>query len=189
MARLFWIIIGLLTAASVHILYVLLVPGMALESNVAALSGNAARNTFHVLPARSTSALMPGHAGDGVSAMCRIDLGKGKVGLSLQVPDMYWTLAIYSQSGKQIYALNDKQAGVDRFDIEITRARSLIEMVTSLGEVEEGGDEISNAAWTVEMPDSRGLMLLWVPLPDPLLRPAVESILSAGTCVAKAPAL
>jgi uncharacterized membrane protein len=183
--KLFWIFLAVLLGIGIHIVYVLFVPAVVFDRAVAALSGGQGNNTLVVLPATISANAVPGFAGDGVIALCRLDLSKGKVGLTLKVPGSYWSLAIYSQSGRQVYALNDKQAGADSFEIVIARAKSLVEQVTNVGENDDVNDDIANAAWTVEINEPKGLALLWAPLSDPLQRPAMEAIMKGGRCAAK----
>jgi uncharacterized membrane protein len=182
MARLFWISMALLIAVGVHIMYVLAVPGMVFQRDVARASRGSAANTLHLLTKAERLGILPSYAGESVTALCRIDLGRGKVTLNLKVPGSYWSFAVFTEKGRQIYALNDKQAGAESFDVEITRAKSLIDQLTGVGEPEDAVDEINNAAWSVEMLEQRGLALLWVPLSEPLMRPAIESVVKDSQC-------
>lgn len=185
MGKLFWVFLAGLGGIGVHILYVLLVPSAVFQRDVLAMAKDGKTNALQLLQPAEQSALLPGFAGDGVTAVCRIDVSKGKVGLALKVPNTYWTLAIYSQSGRQTYSLNDKQAGVDSFEIIVSKSRTLLEQVANVATSEDVNDEINNAAWNVEMPDRQGLAFLWVPLTNTLSRPAVEDIVKESRCALK----
>jgi uncharacterized membrane protein len=183
MGRLFWIFFGLLAGAAAHISYVLFVPGLLFGRTTDQLTANGPGMQI-LAPDRQRNAL-PGFSGDSVAALCRLDLSKGKTALSLKVPPSYWTLAIYTQSGKQVYALNDKQAGVEQLDIVVSRTKSVIDQVNAVGDQGEVLDDIANAAWTVDMPDTKGIALLWAPLSDPHGRSAMEALVKQGTCGTK----
>jgi uncharacterized membrane protein len=182
MGRLFWIFMALLIAVSVHIIYVLSVPGLVFQRDVARASRGSEANSMHVLTKAERLGILPAYAGESVTALCRIDLSKGKIALNLKVPVSYWSFAIFTEKGRQVYALNDKQAGAETFDVEISRAKSLIEQVTGVGEPEDAAEEINNSAWSVEMVEQRGIALLWVPLAEPLMRPAIEAIIKESRC-------
>jgi uncharacterized membrane protein len=185
MGKLFWVFLAGLAGIGIHILYVLLLPSAVFQRDVQALTKDGKTNSLQLMQPNDQSALLPGFAGDSVTAVCRIDVSKGKVGLSLKVPSTYWTLAIYSQSGRQTYALNDKQAGVDSFEIVVSKARSLLEQVANVGNADDANDDIANAAWNVEIPDRQGLAFLWIPLTNALSRPAVEAVVKESKCAVK----
>lgn len=183
MRKLFWMLLGLLAGAALHIVYVLYFPSFVLNRQISSLVGGNGNNQMVLLSADRPQQVLPGFVGESVIALCRVDLSKGKVALSLTVPDGYWSLAIYSQSGRQVYALNDKQAGADTFTIVMEQARSLIEQVTSAGDNEDVVDTIAKAAWSVEINEPRGVVVLWSPLVNPLLRPQLEAVMKNSSCL------
>ncbi len=173
---------ALLIALGIHIMYVLSVPGTVFQQDMARATRGSGTNALHVLTRAERLEILPSYAGESVTALCRIDLGKGKVGLNIKVPASYWTFAVFTEKGRQVYALNDKQAGAEAFDVEISRAQSLIEQISGVGDPESVVDEINNSAWSVEMIEQRGIALLWVPVVEPLLRPAIEDVVKQSKC-------
>jgi uncharacterized membrane protein len=182
MGRMFWLCMALLIGVAVHIGYILTVPGMIFQQSTASASGDAKINTMQILSKAARLDLLPGYAGESVAAICRFDLAKGKVSLKLNVPPSYWTFAVFTERGRQIYALNDKQAGAETFDVEITRGKSIVGQLVSVGQPEDVVEEITNAAWSVEMIEKNGLALLWVPVSNPLMRPSIEAVVKESKC-------
>ncbi len=110
-----------------------------------------------------------------------IDLSKGPVTITMRPPKTYWSLAVFSQTGRQLYALNERQADAEEIAIDFKRAPSLIEQVTGGGD-DDGGSLIENAAWTVQLNDVQAYAVMWVPYADALLVSEGEKALKAGSC-------
>jgi uncharacterized membrane protein len=185
MAKFFWLLFAGLVAAAVHISYVLFVPGAALHNELAALSTPAEKSKWHIATDSEKSSLLPGFAGSGVAAICAFDLGQGPYELGMNVPKSYWSLAIYAETGKQVYSLNDKQAGAETFQIEVRKAKSMLDQLASVGEAENTVDVISNIAWTVEMADRRGVAVLWLPAADQFEQGTLVAQVQSSSCIRK----
>ncbi len=183
MGKLFWFVLAGLIAVAVHIAYVLFVPAMQHQSYIASLTGNESKpSVWRIISDTERFNMLPGYSGSGIAAACPIDLKLGKMELSLSVPKNYWVLSIYSQSGKQVYSLNDKQAGAEAFSVIVSRAKSLKEQIFGTGDPDEAAGVITNAAWNVELPDQRGLAVLWIPSSSDALQPALARLISKSAC-------
>ena len=91
---------------------------------------------------------------------------------------------IYSQSGKQVYALDDVQAGSNAFTIELSRSKSFIDQILATGDSEDAS-QIENLGWRVETSERRGLAIVWIPLSDQLMRKPFEEIIKDSRCEPK----
>ena len=181
MTRLFWLGAALLLALIVHIALVLFVPSLTLDRSVARVSGMAQTNAFIILPRDRQGSLFPTYPANSVIGICAFDVSKSKVDLTASLPPGFWTLTIYSRSGKVIYALNDRQSGTGSFTVSLTRAPGIIEMLT-----QSGGDEVNTTGWTVSATEPRGFAILWQPVADPAQRPRVIRAFEKTSCAAAA---
>jgi uncharacterized membrane protein len=144
-------------------------------------------NTLHsllILQDVARRSLLPALRGPGVAAVCNVDLSKGTVRMVLLPPKFYWSLAIFTQGGKQVYALNDSQTDNDAINIDLIRAKPILEQVLSKNTEEEDDDVslVDAAAWRVELTEPRAYAVLWAPLEDPLAAPATIEALQASHC-------
>jgi uncharacterized membrane protein len=185
MGRIFWIITAAFIAVATHISYVLFEPGLIFQKKLYAASGGKAANSFFILKPDEQSQLFPSATAHDVVGVCKYDLDSGHVVFSAQLPASYWTLSIYTDTGTQIYALDDVQAGSNKFTIDLTRAKSMLQQLFAKNDGEDGG-QIENLGWKVETTQRRGLAVVWVPLSDAMMRGATEEIIKGSHCEAKA---
>ncbi len=184
MGRLFWVITTLFIMAATHIAYVLFEPGLMFQKKLYAMSSGKPDNSFFILPRDEQSQLFPTATFNDVVGVCKYDLNAGRVVLSAKLPRSYWTLSIYTDSGTQIYALDDVQAGNNSFTVELTRAKTLLQQLLAKNDGEDGG-QIENLGWKVETTKRRGLAVVWIPLSDVLMRGGIEDIIKGSDCKAK----
>jgi uncharacterized membrane protein len=185
MGRIYWSIMGLVGAVLIHICFVLFAPFELFRIRSSFSDAIKVSNQLVVLPGDLRRNLLPSLRGPGVAVYCGIDLSRGPVTIAMRPPQTYWSLAVFSQSGEQLYALNERQADADEIAIDFKHAPSLIEQITGSGD--EDGEKFSEtAAWTVQLRDFHAYAVLWVPYADPLYVKDGESMLKAGRCGAKA---
>jgi uncharacterized membrane protein len=184
MGRVFWLFTVAMIAVATHIAYVLFAPGFFFQRQVYAITDGKPDNAFFVLTPEKQAQLFPMATSDDVVGICKYDLGAGKLVLAANLPKTYWTMSIYTQSGKQVYALNDVQAGSSAFSIDLSRSQTVLEQVFSNPEAEDAG-QIENLGWRVETSERRGLAIVWIPLADELMRPRVEAIIKESRCEPK----
>jgi uncharacterized membrane protein len=180
----FWSLTGLLTAVAVHLAYVLFAPGFlfATQSRLAAATDSA--NAIDILTDERRGQLLPTLRGDGIAVVCNADLAKGDVRFEVQLPETYWSLAVFSRSGKQVYQLNDAQAETTSVALEMRYAKSIFERILGASDEDEAV-VIQDAAWTVDLSERQAFAVFWVPLTDPLLREPTMATLKKGRCSLK----
>lgn len=184
MGRLFWLMTMLFIAAATHISYVLFEPGMMFQKKLHDLSGARPDNSFFILARDQQSSLFPAATANDVVGVCKYDLSNGRVVFSTKLPRNYWTVSIYTESGTQIYALDDVQAGSNSFTVDLTRAKTLMQQLFAKNDGEDGG-QIENLGWKVESTERRGLAVIWVPLSDAMMRSGIEDIIKGSECKVK----
>jgi uncharacterized membrane protein len=185
LTRLYWITVAVLGAVLVHIVMVLFAPIEFFRVYSRLDSATRSANALVVLPPDTRRSMLPAFRGPGVAAYCKIDLSKGNVSITLLPPNTYWSLSVFSTTGRQLYALNDRQADTDQIAIDFKRAPSLIDKVLGAGSDDEAAVSLESAAWTVELPDVQAHAVLWIPYADPLLIKSGEEQMARSSCAAK----
>jgi uncharacterized membrane protein len=185
MSRVFWIITAVFLAVAAHISYVLFVPGMIFQKKLFNYTEGKPDNSFFILSPEKQALLFPTATSDDVVGVCKFDLAGGRLVLSAQLPKTYWTLSIYTQSGKQIYALDDVQASTSSFIVDLVLAKTLLQQLFARNDSEDGG-QIENLGWKVETTEPRGLAIVWIPLSDSLMRKDIETTINGSRCEPKA---
>lgn len=176
--RLYWVVTGLMLAIAVYAGYLLVAPGFALERNLRKAGLGGAQIKFEVLNAAAQTALFPTYPPSSVFGLCAYDVAAGPVQLKAALPNGFWTLTVYSQSGNVIYALNSRQSGTNTFTVTLKRAPGLLESITRA----TSDDPQTFSGWTVATPSNRGVAVLWMPLSDMAERPATVAALGASAC-------
>jgi uncharacterized membrane protein len=177
MSRAYWIAASLLIAITVHVLYVLFVPAMALERQIENVAKDTAANSFSILEPAAQSVLFPGFPESSLFGVCPFDVSDSDVVLNANLPDGFWTLTIYTRTGKTLYVLNDEQSGTSNFNVRLTQSGSLFDMFR-----ESADADIEQAGWKVVTDLPRGLAVFWVQSPDRKLRDRLSSILERTSC-------
>jgi uncharacterized membrane protein len=182
MGRVFWIITAALLGIAIHISYVLFLPGLTFEKKLASITQGQQDNDFAVLDPAVQSSLVQGASPSDVVGLCKLNLSSGKLLLNADLPSTYWTLTVYDSTGQPVYVLTDAQSGAHQFTVDFSRAKGVIEQLFGNGEQEDAlvGD---NLGWHAEVGGQRGLAVIWVPVSDPLLRPAVVALVNKTKCV------
>jgi uncharacterized membrane protein len=180
MRFLFWIITSLLLALTTHLTYVLFMPRSQFNKSLEVALDAQKENNFGILSPAAQTRLMPFASAFDLVGICRFDTSGGTVNFSVEVPRGYWVFAVYTMSGQQVYALNDKQADALSFKVSLSKTASLIEQVTDSG----GSDEpaVTDFGWQVKLTEPKGVAFLWMPHGDSLRRSEAERVLSKSSC-------
>jgi uncharacterized membrane protein len=183
MGRVFWIFTAAVLGLAIHLATVLYVPGVTFARNLSRLTAGAGSNSFFVMKPDAQSALVPMASAQDIVGLCLLDLSKGAVTVSAHVPKSLWDFAIYSESGQQSYGINDVQAN-GNFKVDVTKSKSLLQQINGKPEAEDA-TQIADVGWHAEILETKGIAVLWVPVPDALQRPALEKIVAESHCGAK----
>ncbi len=186
MGRGFWVIIALLVAVVAHVSYVLFVPGLVFQRQLRISTDAKPFNKFFIADPAKQTVLFPAATSKSVVGICKFDLSGGNVELNAKLPRSYWTLSIYAQSGRQVYALNDVQAGTSDFKVELSKTKTFFQQLLGKNRSEDA-IQIENLGWHAETPETRGIAVIWIPLADELMRPQIEATMEGSTCQQKVP--
>jgi uncharacterized membrane protein len=161
----------------VHLATVIILPRTATQDAYARLSPIAPVNSVVTLPVPSPDkAVMPFMDPAFASAVCRYDLSKGPLKLTVPVSPAYTSVSFYTRYDVAYYAINDRAAG--RRVIEL-------DLMTSAQHDQVPEDEEVTAAdrLIVESPTVTGLIAIRAMAPEPGLMRAAQSAIAASQCV------
>jgi uncharacterized membrane protein len=177
----FWFLAAVVLATVSHLAYVLFVPSRNFNAALDRVLGDQKANSFVILDSAAQEMLIPFTTETHVVGICKYDLSKGAVQVSLSVPESLWSFAIYTVRGRQVYAINDTQADSNTFTVELRKAQGIIAQVFDGGE--DSADAINNdLGWRVQLEETRGLAVIWIAQSDPLLRAEAEAELRKSKC-------
>jgi hypothetical protein len=178
----FWLVTAVILAVIAHVSYVLFMPSRSLNAAIDVALGTAQVNRFTVLDPAAQIKLVPFASAENVVAICKFDVAKAPVKITAQLPAGFWTFAVYTIRGEQVYAINDTQADSKTFSVELSRDGGMLSKLFGGNEdaVDFGGDDFG---WRIALNESRGVAILWMAVADPLLRKAAADVISQGKCV------
>lgn len=176
---LFWFAVALLIGAVAHLSYVLIAPSFAMQRLIGAGQDDAPVNRLVLLNGPEQMRLLGETEREAVSAKCLFDISKGQLLVAAEMPDTFWSLTIYSDKGEDLYTINDRQAGTDKFTLTVKKAPSLADLLAS--------DQAENAralsdGWSVEIAEPRGIAVFWMALDYPEQRKLFSEVLSRSSC-------
>ena len=173
---LMWIAGGLVMGGIVHLAAIMVLPRTATKDAYTRLAALGPVNGFAVLPAPTPQASsVPFMDPAFATAVCRYDLGKGPVKLTVPVSQAYTSVTFYTRYDVAYYAINDRAAG--RRSIEL-------DLMTTKQRQDLPEDEEITAAdrLIVESPSATGLIVARAFSPEPSLLPNATATLAAAQC-------
>ncbi len=180
--QLFWLVASAILGLIAHVSYVLFMPSRSLSAAVDVALGTVKTNQFSVLDPAAQIKLIPFVSAEHVVGICKFDLGSGPVKLTAKLPVGFWSFAVYTMRGAQVYALNDTQADTNTFSVELSRDSGLLSKL--LGGNEDAVDVTADdIGWHVSLSEKQGVAVLWMAIADPLLRKQAEDVIRQSRCV------
>ncbi|MDE2444895.1 MAG: hypothetical protein KGO94_01870 [Alphaproteobacteria bacterium] len=181
MGRIFWIFVAALVGLVVHIVYVLFLPSYWFEQQLGRVTEQQTVNAFFIAKPEVQARLLPSTTSQSIVGLCIFDLRSGPVALQATLPRTYWTFSVYSQSGRQVYALNDVQAGTSEFKVELSQTKTFLQQLLGNGRADDV-NQVENLGWHAETSESRGIAVIWIPIADEAMRPQIEGVLKHSSC-------
>jgi uncharacterized membrane protein len=167
---------GVLLGGVVHLVSVLALPRIATQDAYSRLAPLTKPNT--VTPLQQTSpndAPMPFMDPAFAMAVCRYDLSKGPIKLTVPVSQAYTSVSFYTRNDIAYYAINDRSAGRRVIELDLMTE----EQHAALPEEE---DVTAADRLIVDSPTATGLILLKALVAEPGLLPQAKASLAAATC-------
>jgi uncharacterized membrane protein len=180
--RIFWTVAVVLLATVAHLGVVLFAPMVDVGRRMAAFEAAAPANSLRkVPPVGPGRSILVEPSPDISYAFCRFDISTQPLKVSAPIPDSYWSLSIYSDTGENLYTINDAQTGVRRLELVI---------VDALQAEPEGGAilDVPEDSFHYASPVRHGLVLLRGYIPDRSQRQIIDSTIASATCAPLAPA-
>lgn len=176
---LFWIAVALLIGTVAHLSYVLIAPSFAMQRLMGSNPQSGEANRFALLDATEQMRLLGETQSEAVTGKCLFDISKGELALTAEMPDAFWSLTLYSDKGADLYTINDRQAGIDKFKLIVKRAPGFVELLMSdqAEKTRALGD-----GWSVEISETYGIAVFWAALEYPEQRKLFTDILSRSSC-------
>lgn len=175
---LLFILGGLLLGGIIHVAIVLLVPLYAPNDAWAQMTRFGPDEQFHILPlpeagAEPLTSLDPRM----VQAVCRFNLADGPVRIQADLPDEFWSAAVFDRRGRNIYSLNDRAAERSRLDLAILTP-------VQMAQLRQDPPASLETAIVLELPIDSGFVLLRAFAPDDSLLPSATRSLRNAACAA-----
>ncbi len=124
-----WLLGGLVLGGIIHITTVLGLPLFAPEPAFVRIGAFALDGRFTALP-RSAPGVhaLPLLDPAMEHAVCRFSLAGGPVRIKAEMPDLYWSIAIFNRDGLNAYSLSDRAADQKPIDILVATAGQIAEI-------------------------------------------------------------
>jgi uncharacterized membrane protein len=171
-----WIAGGLVLGGIVHLVSVMWLPRTATQDAYARLANVAPVNGFTMVPAPNpTESAMPFMDPAFATAVCRYDLSKGPVKLSVPLSPAYTSVTFYTRYDVAYYAINDRSA----------RRRAIeLDLMTTKQHNDLPAEEDVTAAdrLIVESPTMTGMIVARAFSPEPSQLPTAASALTGAQC-------
>jgi uncharacterized membrane protein len=168
-----------LIGAVSHLGYVLIAPSFAMQRLIGAGEDGTPVNRFVLLDAPEQMRLLGETEQEAVSAKCLFDISNGELSVAAEMPDTFWSLTIYSDKGADLYTINDRQAGIDKFKLTVKRAPGIMDLFAS--DQSETTRAMSDG-WSVEIAEPKGIAVFWMALDYPEQRKLFTDVLSRSSC-------
>jgi uncharacterized membrane protein len=171
----------LLLGALVHVLSVLLLPGLAQDSAAARLARGGTVNQMESWPQTggSTSPDMPFADPFMVSAVCRFDVSDEPLRLRIPTGDHFMSVLIMTETGRMTLGLTDKAASRRQLDVLLATPAQIRQLETQDPE-DEPVQELR-----VTVSGQRGLVLLKALRPLASDAESVRGVLGRANCRAQ----
>jgi uncharacterized membrane protein len=168
---------ALVTGAILHILTVFAVIAWPRGSAFDRLRRDLEPNVMKVLPVAPSGAMpLPFMSPDMRYALCRYDVANGSVAVSAVLPELGWSLALYTPQGDNFYATPGQDGRIvdATFTINAVGDRVLIPL--------PGQRRADVDAAQVTSPSREGLVVIRAPIKGSTSLPLIERTLAAARC-------
>lgn len=168
---------GVVLGGIVHLATIIILPRTATQDAYSRLARSAPVDAVTPLPAPTPQAApIPFMDPAFALAVCRYDLSRGPLKLSVPVSLAYTSVSFYTRYDVAYYAINDRAAGRRVIELELMTADQHNQMP-------EDEDVTAADRLIVESPTPTGLIVIRALAPEPGLMPMARSTLAAARCV------
>ena len=179
---LFWASATLLLAAIVHLSVVLFAPMVDVGKRIAQFETAASPNTLQLISNETDRGrLMVEPSPDISYAFCRFDIAARPLMINAPIPESYWSVSIYSDTGENLYTINDAQTGARQLQLMVAREG---DVSARQGSELSGGEILDVPAETIIFPSpvSTGLVIIRGFIPDRSLKEHIDQMVGSANC-------
>lgn len=177
MIRLMFALIGgVVLGGIVHLVSVLALPRIATQDAYSRLASVTKENAVTALPqTEPANALLPFMDPAFAMAVCRYDLAKGPIKLTVPVSQSYTSVSFYTRSDVAYYAINDRSAGRRVIELDL--------MTEAQHEALPEEEDVTSAdRLIINSPTPTGLIVLKALAAEPGLMIQAQAALAASNC-------
>lgn len=168
--------LGLLGAAIVHILVLLLVPAYSERDAWSRISAAGELFSFvRILGGAGADTVYKGANPFVRSAACRFEIDPGIVHIRANGAAPLWTAAIFDRTGQNVYSLSDRTTVGQKLDVVIATPVQMIEL-------RKDTPEIYAESVFVELDAAEGMAVIRVVVPDGSWNEIAEAFLAGAQC-------
>ena len=115
-----WLLGGVMLGGIVHLVTVLLLPGMATQDAYSRLAPMTPVNSVTAIaPPSPEKAVMPFMDPAFAWSVCRYDISEGPLKFSVPVSQAYTSVSFYTRTDVAYYAINDRAAGRRSIELDL----------------------------------------------------------------------
>jgi uncharacterized membrane protein len=167
---------GLLLGGIIHVAVVFMVPLYASHDAWAQMRQFGSDSQFHMLPtpeagAEPLTSLDPRMA----EAVCRFSLAGGSLHVRAEMPDEFWSVAVFDRRGRNVYSLNDRAAERSHLDLAILTP-------VQMAQIRQNPPASLETSIVLELPIDEGFVLLRAFVPDDSMLPQATAALTGADC-------
>ena len=174
-----WLIllfVGVVLGAIVHLATIMILPRTASQDAYARLSPIAPVNAVAAIPAPTPdNARMPFMDPAFVGAVCRYDLSRGPLKLTVPVISSYTSVSFYTRYDVSYYAINDRAAGRRTIELDLMTTEQR-------AQIPDEEDVTAADRLIVESPTPTGLIAIRALAPEPGLLPVARAAIASARC-------
>ena len=173
---LLYIVGGLMLGGIIHAATVIGVPQFAERDAWVRVAAFGPDGQFNRIP-RVGPGVKPLPAIDPAMAhsVCRFSLAKGPIRIKAELPDNYWSIALYDRNGLNVYSLNDRAAEQKPVDILIATAEQIAQL-------RENPPEDFEDIVIIDWPGRQGFAILKAFVPERSMTAEIEAALGTARC-------
>lgn len=176
---LLWLLAGAVLGGIIHIVVILTLPALAEQSLWTRVAEVEADNRMVILPPVQAGEPNPlGLDPELVYGLCRVDLAQGPAYVSGILPDAFWSVALFNQSGIVTYSTTNRDGIGQTLELGIFNAAQTRLLAQQQLDVAEG-------LLVVESASDKLLILVRLAPPHQVMRARFETALTAVTCGAR----
>lgn len=171
-----WIFAGLVLGGIIHIVVILMLPTLAATSAWDQVNAMGAVDSIKVLPAVAADQPNPLRLDPELTyAVCRLDLRKGPGTVAGNLPQAFWSVAVYGRNGTVLYSTTSRDSATSLLDLGLFNAAQTRLLAEQKLDVAEG-------LLIVEAQEDDLMVVVRLVPPHPAMRARYEKALAGLSC-------